>query len=115
MGMKLEKTNPAAGLNLAREPAANCCAACLALGQARQFEPDFPGSAVRRVQRAAMAPAGGEAAGWRCHEQENSTRVPFCHGGGHGAHPRWPATGTVVALELSGGRAAQNLHGKAMM
>jgi hypothetical protein len=51
-----------------------------------------------------------------CREQEDSSEVP---GGGHGTHLRWPAVEvhlavrTVVALELSGGWAAWNLHGKA--
>jgi hypothetical protein len=57
--------------------------------------------------------------GWWYLEQEDSSEVPFCHGGGHGAHLTWPAAevhstvGMVVALELSGGRAAWNLHWKA--
>jgi hypothetical protein len=104
--MKLEKKKPAVGPNLAREPVANGCAACLAPGQAWQLRPNLPwGCGLARAARVAARPRlQREAAGWRYREQEDSSRVPFCHGRGCRAHLRWPVAGMVAALELFGGR-----------
>jgi hypothetical protein len=105
----LEKKKPAVGPNLAREPVANGCAACLAPGQAWQLRPNLPwGCGLARAARVAARPRlQREAAGWRCREQEDSSRVPFCHGGGVRGSPEVAGGGDgggAGALRWSGRR-----------